>query len=155
MTHELKLEKPTVLDIEQMQNLVKADVENGNILLRTADEMATNIRSYILAKIDNEIVGFCALHIYSQTLAEIRSLIVSKDHRKNGIGSKLVQQCIKEAKHYNLQEVLALTYHKDLFEHLGFKVIQKESIPDHKIWADCIRCKHFPICDEIAVTIQI
>lgn len=147
--------KPTVLDIPQMQDLVKAEVENGNILLRTADEMATNIRSYILAKIDDKIVGFCALHIYSQTLAEIRSLIVSKDYRKNGIGSQLVQNCVNEGKRYNLKEVLALTYHKELFEHLGFIVIQKESIPDHKIWADCIRCKHFPICDEIAVTIQI
>lgn len=147
--------KPTVLDIPQMQELVKSEVENGNILLRTADEMATNIRSYILAKVDDKLVGFCALHIYSQTLAEIRSLIVSKDHRKNGIGSQLVQNCVDEGKRYNLKEVLALTYHKELFEHLGFTVIQKESIPDHKIWADCIRCKHFPICDEIAVTIQI
>ncbi len=153
--NDITFVKPTVLDIKQMQDLVKADVENGNILLRTADEMATNIRSYILAKEGEKIVGFCALHIYSQTLAEIRSLIVSKDHRKQGIGSSLVEQCVQEGKKYNLQEVLALTYHKELFEYLGFEVIQKESIPDHKIWADCIRCKHFPICDEIALTIKI
>jgi len=148
-------EKPTVLDITNMQNMVKDDVENGNILLRTPQEMATNIRSYIIAKDGDEIVGFCALHIYSENLAEIRSLVVSKDHRKKGIGSNLVKQCLQEGKKYHIKEVLALTYHKELFEYLGFKVIQKESIPDPKIWADCIRCKHFPICDEIALTIQL
>ena len=147
--------KPTVIDIEQMQDMVKADVENGNILLRTAEEMATNIRSYIIAKQGDVLVGFCALHIYSPRLAEIRSLIVSSDHRKKGIGSFLVKECLLEAKKYHVKEVLALTYHKELFEYLDFKEIQKESIPEHKIWADCIRCKHFPICDEIALTIQL
>ncbi|MEA1915565.1 MAG: N-acetyltransferase [Campylobacterota bacterium] len=147
--------KPTVVEIQQMQDMVKADVENGNILLRTADEMATNIRSYIIAKQDDVLVGFCALHIYSPRLAEIRSLIVSTDHRKKGIGSSLVKECLVEGKKYNIKEVLALTYHKELFEHLDFKQIQKESIPEHKIWADCIRCKHFPICDEISLSIQL
>jgi amino-acid N-acetyltransferase len=148
-------EKPTVLDISKMQDLVQADVENGNILLRTAQEMATNIRSYIIAKEDDNVVGFCALHIYSENLAEIRSLVVSSDYRKKGIGSTLVKKCLEEAQHYNIKEVLALTYHKQLFEYIGFSEIQKESIPDPKIWADCIRCKHFPICDEIALTIKL
>jgi amino-acid N-acetyltransferase len=148
-------EKPTVLDIQKMQELVQDDVENGNILLITSQEMATNIRSYIIAKDNKDVVGFCALHIYSEKLAEIRSLVVSSKYRKKGIGSTLVKKCLDEAKHYNIQEVLALTYHKELFEYLGFNVIQKESIPDPKIWADCIRCKHFPICDEIALTIKL
>ena len=29
--------------------------------------------------------------------------------------------------------------------------IQKELLPEHKIWADCIKCKHFPICNEVSL----
>ncbi|PHQ55600.1 MAG: GNAT family N-acetyltransferase, partial [Sulfurimonas sp.] len=29
--------------------------------------------------------------------------------------------------------------------------IPKESLPEHKIWADCIKCKHFPICNEVSL----
>ena len=55
----------------------------------------------------------------------------------------------------SLEEVLSLTYQKKLFEDLGFKEISKESLPEHKIWADCIRCKHFPVCDEIALLYKL
>jgi len=50
---------------------------------------------------------------------------------------------------------LVLTYRQRLFENFGFNVIAKETIPDTKIWLDCIKCKHFPICDEIALTLDI
>jgi amino-acid N-acetyltransferase len=46
---------------------------------------------------------------------------------------------------------LTLTYQKEFFEKLGFVEIPKESIPDKKIWADCIKCKFFPNCNEIAL----
>ncbi|HHD83733.1 MAG TPA: GNAT family N-acetyltransferase, partial [Campylobacteraceae bacterium] len=29
--------------------------------------------------------------------------------------------------------------------------IPKEALPEQKIWADCVKCKHFPICDEVAL----
>ena len=152
-----KLFKPNVSDIEQMQNLVFSEVENGNILSRDKNEMATTIRSYIAVKdlTTDKIIAFVALHIYTVSLAEIRSLIVSKDYRGNGIAKKLIEHCLVEAKELNLTKLLVLTYKQQLFEFFGFNEIQKESIPETKIWADCIKCKHFPICDEISLTLDI
>ena len=152
---EIKFYKPNVTDIPAMQELVKAEVENGNILLRTEDEMANTIRSYIIVQVDGQIAGFTALHIHSARLAEVRSLVVSKQYRGFELGNKLVDECIKEAKVYKLEQVLSLTYAKSFFEKSGFRVIEKEAIPEHKIWADCIRCKHFPICDEIAMVFDL
>ena len=54
-----------------------------------------------------------------------------------------------------VKKLLVLTYKQKLFESFGFEVILKESIPETKIWADCIKCKHFPICDEISLTLDI
>ncbi|RLA83935.1 MAG: N-acetyltransferase [Epsilonproteobacteria bacterium] len=149
--------KPTVLDIQNMQELVYEDVENGNILDRNSNEMATTIRSYIVVKTkeNNEIIGFVALHIHTIELAEIRSLVVKKEYRKSGIAKILIQKAIDEAKEINLKRLLVLTYKKELFELFDFVEIPKESIPETKIWADCIKCKHFPICDEISLTLDI
>jgi amino-acid N-acetyltransferase len=152
---EIKYYKPTVKDIVNMQNLVLADVANGNILERSEAEMATTIRSYTVAKIDDTIVGFVALHIHTTELAEIRSLVVDPSHRKKGIGQGLIEHAIVEAKSLHIPKILVLTYQQQLFEKFGFTVILKESLPDTKIWADCIKCKHFPICDEIALTLNI
>ncbi len=147
--------KPLVTDIEAMQELVKDEVESGTILLRTQDEMATTIRSYTAVRVDDKLAGFCALHIHSPKLAEIRSLVVSDKHRGQKLGKYLVEHCLTEGKKLGLKEILSLTYQKKFFEELNFKEISKESLPEHKIWADCIRCKHFPICDEIALLYKL
>jgi len=147
----IKLTKANLSDIENMQKLVTPEVEAGIILARSSDEIATNIRSYILAKEDDEIVGFCALHIHTPLLAEIRSLIVKESKRGMGIGQSLIAMAMQEAQTLGLKKVLTLTYKQSFFEKLGFVEIPKESIPEHKIWADCIKCKHFPICNEVSL----
>ena len=148
---KIELIKATLSDIPMMQELVAPEVESGIILIRTSDEIATNIRSYILAKKDSELVGFCALHIHAPSLAEIRSLVVKESKRSKGIGESLIAKAMDEAKMLGVQKVLSLTYKQSFFEKLGFVEIPKESLPEHKIWADCIKCKHFPICNEVSL----
>ena len=143
--------KATLLDIAKMQKLVAPEVESGVILARNDDEIATNIRSYTLAFDGSVLVGFCALHIHTADLAETRSLIVKEGYRGLQIGKILVEKGIEEARLLGLQKVLSLTYQQIFFEKLGFVEIPKESLPEHKIWADCIKCKHFPICNEVSL----
>lgn len=143
--------KAKLSDIVLMQGVVKPEVEKGIILFRSSDEMATNIRSYILAKNGSEIIGFGALHFHADNLAEVRSLVVKEDFRGQGVGKGIIQNLLKEGKEMGLNEVFTLTYQRSFFETLGFHEISKEKLPPHKIWADCIKCKHFPVCDEIAL----
>ena len=147
----IEYKKASLNSIESMQMLVKPDVDLGIILPRSDDEIATNIRSYTLAFDNESLIGFCALHVHSFSLAEIRSLIVKEGYRDKHIGSEIVKRSLIEAKALGLKQVLALTYKQSFFENLGFIEIPKESLPDHKIWADCIKCKHFPVCNEIAL----
>ena len=143
--------KAKLSDIVTMQKLVESEVKKGIILFRCSDEMATNIRSYILAKKDKKIVGFGALHFHAYDLGEIRSLIVSEDCRGRGIGKGMVLKLLEEAKEFNSKKIFTLTYEASFFKSLGFNEIPKESLPAHKIWADCVKCKHFPICDEVSL----
>ena len=147
----IHFKKPTLDNIVEMQTLVASEVESGVILPRSNDEIATNIRSYFLAMDGNKIIGFVALHIHSMVLGELRSMIIHESYRGQNIGTKLVDNACLEGKNLGLKEVLALTYQKRFFERLGFVEIPKESIPEHKIWADCIKCKHFPVCNEVSL----
>ena len=147
----MKIIKPTLNQIIDIQTVLKPYVDEGIILYRDEDEISTNIRSYVIAYDKDIPIGVGALHIFSPFLGEIRSLAVSKTHQKKGIGKKIVNTLLKEAKDLDLKEVLVLTYQKEFFEKLGFREIPKESIPDKKIWADCIKCKFFPNCNEIAL----
>ena len=138
-----------------MQALVEREVREGVILPRSDDEVATNIRSYTIALTEGKMIGYGALHIHSRELGEIRSLIVSEDARGRGAGAMIVEHCIKEAMELGLGRLLVLTYIPDFFRKLGFEEIEKESIPEHKIWADCIKCIHFPNCNEVSLLKKI
>ena len=152
----IELVKATLSDISEMQALVVNEVKDGVILNRTEDEVATNIRSYVLAKDKSKIVGYTALHVHSKRLAEIRSLIVDEKYRGKRVGQRMVEFTLKEAKEIGVEEdVLVLTYLPLFFEKLGFNEINKELIPEHKIWADCIKCIHFPVCNEVALVYKV
>ena len=152
----IELVKAKLSDIPAMQALVSSEVKDGIILNRTEDEVATNIRSYVLAKEDDKLVGYTALHVHSKRLAEIRSLIVDEAYRGQKIGQRMVEFTLNEARELGVEEdVLVLTYLPIFFQKLTFIEINKEVIPEHKIWADCIKCIHFPICNEVALVYKL
>ena len=159
-------------DIPKMREILQPEVDRGVILERSDEVMANMIRSYRIlweeeknlkntkyilenkdfSNLENPIMlGFCALHIHSPILGEVRSLIVGNDFQRRGCASVLIQNCLKEGEELGLKEILVLTYKRALFKKLGFVEISKDKIPNQKIWADCILCKHFPLCDEIAL----
>jgi amino-acid N-acetyltransferase len=143
--------KAKLSDIASMQELVADEVKKGIILFRSSDEMATNIRSYILAKDDEKIIGFGALHFHTDELGEVRSLMVNEAYQGKGIGRGIVEEMIREGKELDVKKIFTLTYVKGFFESLEFEEIPKETLPAHKIWADCIKCKYFPVCEEVAL----
>jgi amino-acid N-acetyltransferase len=147
----LELRRATLRDIPKMQNLVSKEIESGVILKRSDDEVATNIRSYLLGFSDGELVGYGALHIHSPTLAEIRSLVTKENFRGKGVAKNIINNLLKEAQDLGVKRVLVLTYLPEVFMKLGFVEIPKETIPEHKIWADCIKCIHFPLCKETSL----
>ncbi|WP_301007776.1 MULTISPECIES: GNAT family N-acetyltransferase [Helicobacter] len=174
--------RPVLKDISMMREIVRPEVERGIILERSAEIMANMIRSYRVAWEEESVLkrvqktpqaklklestslntlknpimlGFCALHIHSLELAEVRSLIVAPFAQRLGVGSELILDCEVEGKALGVKEILVLTYRRALFEKLGFQEVSKENIPNQKIWADCILCKHFPLCEEIALIKKI
>ncbi len=152
----VKLVKATLADIPYMQKMVDKELKDGVILKRNEDEVATNIRSYILAKLDDKLVGYAALHIHSARLAEIRSLIVLDEYRGKRIGKRIVEFALEEARVLGVkEEVLVLTYLPEFFKKMNFIEISKESIPEHKIWTDCIKCIHFPVCNEVSMVYKL
>lgn len=152
--------KASLADVKEMQALVKPFVDDGTILLRSDDEVANTIRSYTVAREkgstgEGKIVGFSALYIYSPSLGEIRSLVVAPAHHGRGIGAGLVRAAMEEGRALGLEKLLALTFAKGFFEKLGFTEVDKEELPHSKIWEDCIKCKHFPVCNESALILKL
>jgi len=146
--------KARISDVPRIQELINFYASRGLLLQRSLGEIYDNLRDFFLFEEDGLVVGVCALHICWEDLAEIRSLAVAEDVRGKGVGKKLVEACLHEAKELGIAKVFLLTYIPEYFRRFGFEVVEKATLP-HKIWRDCLRCVKFPNCDEIAMALEL
>jgi RNA 3'-terminal phosphate cyclase (ATP) len=142
--------KATAADGPPIQRLLAHFAARGELLPRTLNEVYRNLRDFFVCAVDGEVVGVCALSLYWEDLAEIRSLAVHETYGGKGLGKALVTACLDEATGLGVRRVFALTYRPGFFEQLGFRMLDKRELPQ-KIWKDCIRCAKFTCCDETAL----
>lgn len=107
-------------DLDQLAAFIAPFVDEGKLLPRTTSELQELVRNGFLAEVDGRIVGFAALEVYSRKLSEIRSLAVSADLQRAGIGRQLVQMCVDRARELDVLEVMAITSSEDFFRNCGF-----------------------------------
>ncbi|MFH1503837.1 MAG: N-acetyltransferase [Candidatus Omnitrophota bacterium] len=149
------IRKAQITDAQECLGLINFWAKKGRVLERSLNYLYENIRDFWVYFEGDKMVGCCALKAVGwQGLGEIKSLAVAEEFKGQGIGSKLVKECLKEAKELGLKEVFALTFASDFFRKLGFEITEKEKLP-HKIWSDCINCVYFPNCREEAVSILL
>ena len=150
----MQIRRAHLKDIDEILFLLNLFKDQDLLLPRNRDEMASRIRDFWVAEIENKVAGCVALHNYTEQMGEIRSLAVVPEFQKKGIAQKLVQTCVDEGKRMNLQQVFVLTYLEKWFQELGFKTVPKETLPE-KIWIDCQFCPKQENCREIALTYKL
>ena len=148
------IRKAIITDVPAIQAVIAPYAEKGEMLPRSLNDLYDNLRDFSVYEDHGDIVGVCALHISWEDLAEIRSLAVSQEKTGRGIGERLIEACLDEARALKVKRVFALTYIPEYFERHGFRQIDKATLP-HKIWHDCLNCVKFPNCDEQAVIREI
>ncbi|MBI5049342.1 MAG: N-acetyltransferase [Nitrospirae bacterium] len=146
----MNIRKGKVKDVKTIHSFINKFAKKDEMLPRSLNEIYENIRDFFVCAEKGKIKGTAALHILWEDLAERRSVAVVEEYQGKGIGKKLIEQCLKEARLLGVKRVFALTYNPEFFRKLGFEYIDKNVLPQ-KIWGDCLKCPMFPECEEIAV----
>lgn len=146
----LEIREALLTDIPALLEMINAYASDGVMLPRTEFEMAENIRDFLVAYEGTVLVGTGALHFYTPTSGEIRSLAVMPGEKTRGIGRRLVEALEIQARQHDLQSIFAFTYVDKFFQKLGFDEVDRDELP-LKAWKDCLRCPKFQACDEIAM----
>jgi len=142
--------KAAMHDIPAILQVINGYAAKGIMLPRTEFEMSEAIRDFTVITRVTELLGCGALHFYSPSVGEIRSLAVAEAAKTQGVGRQLVEALSAEAETFNLDAVFAFTYVVEFFQKVGFQVVERGILP-LKAWKDCLRCPKFHACDEIAV----
>lgn len=149
--HDIVVRPARIADMVQVEPLINGFAQKNLMLTKTPDQLARLFREFVVA-VDpqDRVVGCGALRIYTEGLAEIASLAVDEAVHGMGIGRRVVDCLIEEARELGLQTVFALTLQEEFFLRIGFRTVTKEMFP-LKVWADCRSCPKLHACDEIAV----
>jgi amino-acid N-acetyltransferase len=147
---EVVLRPARVDDVGEMLDLINGLAADGVMLPRSPASIVENLRDFVVATVDDQLVGCGALAIIWTDLAEVRSIAVRADLRQHGIGRKLADELLRIADDLGIARVMAFTYVVGFFEKLGFRVVEHAHLP-HKVFNDCLNCPKFHKCDEIAV----
>ena len=145
--------KPEVEDAQAIHDLIALYARERLLLPRPLNNIYESLRDFTVCRAEGSVVGCGALHLWSD-LAEIRSLAVAEEWRGRGLGRRIVEACLAEARRLHVREVFALTFQPDFFRKMGFAEVPKERFP-HKIWNECVKCPHFPNCGEVALALEL
>jgi amino-acid N-acetyltransferase len=151
----ITVHKAHLQDARNVFDLVNSLSHDGTLLRRSYAEICENIRDFTVACIakedgEHEFIGCGALHLYGPHLAEVRSIVVKPEARGLGAGDAILEALLAEGEEHQVMSVCLFTRIPTYFEHLGFRVAERDAMPD-KIYKDCQTCPRLYACDEVAM----
>ena len=117
----------TLEDLNQIHPILTSDFDafwSYNIL---KDELTAENSKYLIAKLNQEIVGFAGIKIMVAE-ADIMNIVIKKNYRNQGIGSLLLEKLINLAKELNLVSITLEVMEENypaihLYKNFGFQQI--------------------------------
>ncbi|GAB4434619.1 MAG: N-acetyltransferase [Turneriella sp.] len=140
-------------DEDAIEALLEPYVVKKIVLRRSPAEIRENLGQTIVYEDGGRLLGTTSLVFFTDTLCEIRALVISDELQGKGIGRKLVMAAEEKALRHSIQRPLrffALTYTPDFFERCGYERTTKDQFPE-KIYEVCNFCLRKDDCQEIAV----
>jgi amino-acid N-acetyltransferase len=94
----IKIRRAKIGDVRPMHKLLGVFSERRELLPRAISELYENLQQFHVAEDKGTVIGCCSLAVQWDNLAEVKALGVDPEYQGQGIGRKLVDACIKDAK---------------------------------------------------------
>lgn len=137
-----------------IHDLIVEHLAEGHLLPREPGEIAVHTRRFVVAVHRqgqrDEVLACAELAPLSRSVAEVRSLVVSRAARSLGVGRSLIDELLRRASAAGFDTLCAFTHSPGYFVHLGFSIVPHAWLPE-KIVTDCHACRHFRHCGQYAV----
>ncbi|MFA7159248.1 MAG: GNAT family N-acetyltransferase [Kiritimatiellia bacterium] len=147
-------------DVTAIYNILKEHPRE--VLPRATSDIIQNIDRFLVAEISGKVAGTACWQILPDIsrapshAIEIKSVAVSKDFQRRGIGRMLVRAMIGHVRLFRPAQIVVLTFSPAYFRRFGFREVPKETLM-HKLYMGCINCTKYSspfTCPEVAMTLN-
>ncbi len=151
----ISLRRGVAADAPALLALIASHLDEGKLLPRTLDELTVHAPRFMVAVDGDRIVGCAELAPLSASVAEVRSLVVSQNVRRLGLGERMVTALAVRARVEGFARLCAFAHNPAFFvRRLGFSIVPHTWVPE-KIAHDCYSCPLFRNCSQHAVVFDL
>ncbi len=125
-------------DVHAITKIAEPLVQDRVLLGKELVELFEAIQEFVVAELDGQVVGFGALHVMWEDLAEVRTLAVDQDFKRRELGAAMLRELLERARLLGIHRVFCLTFEVDFFKSHGFDVISDVPV-DPETYAELVR----------------
>lgn len=151
---DLVMRQATEDDATAVHALIQAHLCEGHLLPRTLDELRRHAGRFVVCDVAGEIAACAELAPLSSAVAEVRSLVVSREFRRVGLAAHLVNELRTRAKRAGFQTLAAFTHDPRFFVRQNFSIVPHLWMTE-KITTDCLSCPLFRRCTQYAMVLSL
>ena len=100
----IKIHRMTLSELNELSSILASDFDDFWSYSILKDEINSENSYYIVAKSENEIVGFAGIKVLLDE-SDIMNIVTKKSYRNKGIGSILLQNLIDLSYNLNLKQI--------------------------------------------------
>ena len=150
----LALRSAATSEAPMLHALIMANLEEGRLLPRTIGELTVHASRFVVATRGKTIIGCAELAPLSANVAEVRSLAVDRSQRGSRVGTMIVEELRKRARHDGYEKLCAFTHAPAYFINMGFSIVPHLWLPE-KVQTDCVKCPLFRTCGQYAMVVPL
>lgn len=125
-------------DVAIIRDLVDTYARERLLLGKDTVALYEDVQEFLVAVDGDEVVGCGALHVMWEDLAEVRTMAVSKEYRRHGVGSMVLTALLQRARDLGVSRVFCLTFETEFFGAHGFVAIEGTPV-DPRVYEQLLR----------------
>lgn len=151
---DLNLRQATEADADALYALIMSHAREGHLLPRNVEELRRHASRFVVCEVAGALTACAELAPLSPRVAEVRSLVVSKDFRRVGLAARLLTELRQRALASGFDKLCAFTHDARFFVRQNFSIVPHLWLPE-KISTDCVGCPLFRKCEQYAMVLSL
>ncbi|HJF15314.1 MAG TPA: amino-acid N-acetyltransferase [Enteractinococcus helveticum] len=137
---DIRIRPARTSDISIIRSMVQPLATERVLLDKDKVSYYEAVQEFLVAEnTDDEILGFGALHVMWEHLAEVRTLATADEHQGRGVGGVVLNALLDKAEDLGVQHVFCLTFETSFFQRHGFEIMEDQSVLDPEVFNQLLR----------------
>jgi amino-acid N-acetyltransferase len=134
----LSIRPARTADVAAIRQICEPLVDQRILLGKELVSLYEAVQEFVVAEVDGRVIGCGALHVMWRDLAEVRTLAVSAEVKRQGVGAAMMNALLERAQELGVKRVFCLTFETEFFAGFGFEEISNVPV-DTETYAEMVR----------------